>query len=143
MNPTSQGNWWSRNWKWVVPVGCLVPIVLGSGLVLLVVSLVFGALKSSDAYTQALSKAKANDEVRALLGEPIQAGFWVSGNFQVNGPSGHADFSIPLSGPKGSATLYATAIKSAGRWEFTVLEVAPKGSDARIDLRSRLIRQRG
>jgi len=141
MNQPSQGNWWSRNWKWVVPVGCLVPILLGSGFVILVLTLIFGALKSSDPYTQALARARANDEVKALLGEPIQPGFWVSGNFQVSGPSGHADFSIPLSGPKGSATLYATATKTAGRWEFTTLEVAPKGSETRIDLRSRLIRR--
>src|ERR1700694_2318335 len=126
MNQPSEGNWWSRNWKWVVPVGCLVPIVLGSGIVILVVSLVFGAIKSSDPYTQALARAKASDEVRAVLGEPIQPGYFVSGNFNVNGSSGNADFSIPLSGPKGSATLYVTATKAAGRWEFTTLEVAPK-----------------
>jgi hypothetical protein len=138
MNQPPQSNWWSRNWKWVVPVGCLGPLLLGSGLVFLILTAVFGALKSSEPYTQALGSAKANDEVKALLGEPIQAGFWVSGNFQVNGSSGNADFSIPISGPKGSATIYATAIKTAGRWEFTVLEVAPKGSETRIDVRSRL-----
>lgn len=137
MNQPSEGNWWSRNWKWVVPVGCLVPIVLGSGIVILVVTLIFGALKSSDPYTHALARARASDEVKAVLGEPIQPGFWVSGNFNVNGSSGNADFSIPLSGPKGSATLYVTATKAAGRWQFTTLEVAPKGSEARIDLRSR------
>jgi hypothetical protein len=137
MNQPPEGNWWSRNWKWFVPVGCLVPIVLGFGVVMLVVSLVFGAIKSSDPYTQALARAKASDEVRAVLGEPIQPGYFVSGNFNVNGSSGNADFSIPLSGPKGSATLYVTATKAAGRWQFTALEVAPKGADARIDLRAR------
>jgi hypothetical protein len=137
MNQPPQGNWWNRNWKWAVPVGCLVPILLGSGIVLLILTLVFGALKSSDPYTQALAAARANSEVKALLGEPIQPGFWVSGNFQVNGSSGNADFSIPLSGPKGSATVYATARKAAGRWEFIALEVSPKGSETRIDLRSR------
>jgi Cytochrome oxidase complex assembly protein 1 len=138
MDQPSQGNWWSRNWKWVVPVGCLVPIVLGSGVVFLVVSLVFGAIKSSDAYTQAVARARANDEVKAVLGEPIQTGYFVSGNISVDGSSGNADFSIPLSGPKGSATLYVTAKKAAGRWEFTTLEVAPKGSDTRIDLQQRV-----
>jgi hypothetical protein len=137
MNQPPQGNWWNRNWKWVVPVGCLVPLLLGCGIVVLVLTLVFGALKSSEPYTQALGAAKSNSEVKALLGEPIQPGFWVSGNFQVNGSSGNADFSIPISGPKGSATVYATARKAAGRWEFITLEVSPKGSETRIDLRSR------
>src|SRR5258708_16672426 len=137
MNQPSEGNWWSRNWKWVVPVGCLVPLLLGSGIVILVVSLIFGAIKSSDAYTQAMARARANDQLKTLLGEPIESGFWMSGNINVNGSSGNADFSIPLSGPNGSATLYVTAVKAAGRWQFTNLEVAPKGSEARIDLRSR------
>ncbi len=143
MSPHSQGNWWGRNWKWVVPVGCLLPLVLGAGIVFLVASLILGAIKSSDPYTQALARARADDRVKALLGEPIQPGFWASGNFQVNGSSGSADFSIPLSGPKSSATLYVTAVKAAGRWQFTNLEVAPKGVETRIDLRTRsLIPQR-
>ena len=28
MNQPQERNWWNRNWKWFVPVGCLGAIVL-------------------------------------------------------------------------------------------------------------------
>ena len=127
--------WWSRNWKWVVPVGCLTPAILCCGGGGLILTFVFGALKSSEVYTDALARAKANEEVRTLLGEPIEAGFWVSGSVEVGGTSGKADLSIPVSGPKGSATLHAVAIKTGGKWVYSTLEAVPQDSGAPIDLR--------
>jgi len=126
--------WWSRNWKWVVPVGCLTLVLVCGGLPTLLFFVIVGSIKSSDAYTEALAKAKANEEVKTLLGEPIEAGFWVNGSIEVSGPSGKADLAIPISGPKGSATLYVVATKTAGKWQYSKLEVAPKDSGARIDL---------
>jgi hypothetical protein len=127
--------WWSRNWKWVIPVGCLTPAVLCCGGGGLILTSVLGALKSSEVYTDALARAKANEEVRTLLGEPIEAGFWVSGSVEVGGTSGKADLSIPVSGPKGSATLHVVATKAGGKWVYSTLEVVPQGSGATIDLR--------
>ena len=137
MDQPPQRTWWSRNRKWVVPVGCLTPLLVCSGLTTLIVFLVFGAIKSSDVYTEALAKAKTHEEVNTLLGEPIEAGFWVSGSIEVSGPSGKADLAIPIAGPKGSATLYVVATKAAGRWQYSTLEVAPTAGGARIDLRSK------
>ena len=127
--------WWSRNWKWVVPVGCLTPAVLCCGGGGLILTFVFGALKSSEVYTDALARAKANEEVKTLLGEPIEAGFWVSGSVEVGGTSGKADLSIPVSGPKGSATLHAVATKAGGKWVYSTLEAVPQASGTSIDLR--------
>ena len=60
MHPTSpQGvpaataqrpGWWSRNWKWFVPLGCLSMIGLVVVFVAAIVVIVFGALKSTDVY---------------------------------------------------------------------------------------------
>jgi hypothetical protein len=135
MDPLPNRTWWGRNWKWVVPLGCLTPILVCGGLITLIFVLVFGAITSSDVYTDALATAKNNDEVKAFLGEPIEVG-WVSGSVNINGASGTADLAIPISGPKGSATLYAVAKKTAGKWEYSTLEVAPQGPGARIDLGS-------
>jgi hypothetical protein len=57
--PPQRTNWWERNWKWFVPTGCLGMLLFAAGLVLVVISIAFGALKSSDAYKVALAKAKA------------------------------------------------------------------------------------
>ena len=127
-------SWWSRNWKWFVPVGCLGGIIAIVVAIALIVTLVFGALKSSDAYKEALEKATRNPTVVSELGEPIEAGWLVSGSINVSGSSGEADLSIPISGPKKSGTIYAVARKSAGVWRFSTLEVEVQGRTTRISL---------
>ena len=127
-------SWWSRNWKWFVPAGCLAICILFIGFLALIISLAFGLIKSSDAYKDALAKAKANPAVVKALGEPIGEGFLVGGNINVNGASGQADLAIPISGPKGKATLYAVASKSAGQWTFSQLIVEVGETKERIDL---------
>ena len=116
--------WWSRNWKWFVPTGCcLTPLVLGGAFHTFIVLVVFGAMKQSDAYKMAVARAKADSRVVAALGTPIEEGWWLSGNAEVNGGSGKADLSIPISGPKGKGTIYAVATKSSGEWTYSKLEV--------------------
>src|SRR3954447_15527694 len=108
--PPPRRSWWSRNWKWAVPVGCLGSLaVCGGGITIfffVIYGAITGAIKSSDAYEQGMAAARANQEVVAALGQPIESGFWVSGNIDVNGSSGNVEVSIPISGPKGSGTLY-------------------------------------
>ena len=118
MDRPPQRSWWGRNWKWVVPVGCLLPLLACSGISAAILMIVFRAIRSSDVYTEALARAKANPEVRAQLGEPIQPGWMVNGSIQVINESGSANLSIPISGPKKSATISVVATKAAGRWEL-------------------------
>ena len=136
MQQPEKRGWWSRNWKWFVPVGCLSMLVVGAVVIVLIVSLVFGALKSSDVYKQALAKATSNPTVINELGEPIEAGWVVSGSISVSGSSGEADIAIPISGPKKSATIYAVGLKSAGEWKFSRLEVEIPNRPLRINLMS-------
>ena len=77
---------------------------------------------------------KAHPAVIQALGSPIIEGFLLSGNTNVNGASGDANLSIPISGPKGKGTIYVAATKSLGRWNYSglVLEIAK--TRKRIDL---------
>ncbi len=127
-------NWWGRNWKWFVPVGCLSMLLLFVGSVAAILTLTFGMMKSSDAYGMAMARAQASPQVRQALGEPFEAGYMVSGRVNVNGAAGDADMAIPLTGPKGSGTLYLVAEKSAGEWIFKKLVLEVDASGARIDL---------
>ena len=129
-----ESNWFGRNWKWAVPVGCLGILIAGCVFVVLLVSVVFGFIKSSDAYTEAVSRAQASPAVAEALGTPIEPGFFVTGNINVSGSSGQADLAIPISGPKGSATLYAQATKSAGQWSYSLLQVSVSATDEQINL---------
>jgi hypothetical protein len=133
--------WFSRNWKWAVPVGCLLPILLCGGGFAAFFFLIYGAvttsIKSSDAYEVGMAQARASPDVRAALGEPIESGLWIGGSISVNGPSGNVDVSIPISGPKGSGTLYVVGTRNAGRWQYQTMEVEVPGRPSRIDVRPR------
>jgi hypothetical protein len=109
-------------------------LLLVAGFVFVIVSIVFGAMKSSDAYKAALAKAKADPRVVTALGSPITDGFFVSGNTNVSGSSGHADLTVPISGPKGKGTIYFVASKFAGEWTFSKLMVEVAATGERIDL---------
>jgi hypothetical protein len=68
------------------------------------------------------------------LGSPINDGFLVSGNTNVNGASGESNLAIPISGPKGKGTIYVSANKSLGRWSYSGLVVEFGQTHERIDL---------
>jgi hypothetical protein len=119
--------------KWVV-LGCVGLIVVGLCAAAGIVALVMGSLKQSDAYKEALDKVRGDGAAVEALGEPIEPGFFLSGTVNVSGPSGDAVLSIPLQGPKGKGTLYLEATKSAGRWTYSLLELAVEGVDERVDL---------
>ena len=109
-------------------------LLFAAGLVLVVISIAFGALKSSDAYKVALAKAKADPRVVNALGSPIKGGFFVSGKTNVTGSSGQADLTVPISGPNGKGTIYFVASKFAGEWTFSRLIVEVEKTGQRIDL---------
>jgi Cytochrome oxidase complex assembly protein 1 len=109
-------------------------LVLAAGLVFVIISIVFGAMKSSDAYKTALAKAKADPRVVNALGFPITDGFFIGGETNVNGTSGHADVTVPISGPNGKGTIYFVAAKFAGQWTFSKLMVEVANTGQRIDL---------
>jgi hypothetical protein len=91
-------------------------------------------LKQSDAYKMALARAQANPAVIEAIGSPISQNGIVAGSSNVTGPTGEAKLSMPLSGPKGKATLYVEATKSADVWYFQMMVVKIERTDERIDL---------
>lgn len=95
---------------------------------------VFGAMKSSDAYKIAVTRAKNDERVVRAIGKPIGEGWFMSGNTKVSGGSGQADLEIPISGPKGKAKIYAVATKSAGEWVYSKLVVRVESTGETIDL---------
>lgn len=134
MNPSENRSWWSRNWKWVVPVGCLLPLLLLAGFVGSIFMVASTAMKTADVYKDALVRAQADPAVVAALGTPITTGFFTSGSINSSGPTGNAAISIPLSGPKGKATIHLEAEKSGGEWTFSTLVVEVENPQQRIDL---------
>jgi Cytochrome oxidase complex assembly protein 1 len=119
-----------RNWKWFVPLLCLVVVVCVVGFTTFILTL----LKSSGAYSGALTRVKSNPAVIAALGSPIKDGFFFSGNISETGSSGSANFVIPINGPNGAAQLYVSASRSHNGWHYDKLIVKIKATKQQVDI---------
>jgi Cytochrome oxidase complex assembly protein 1 len=96
---------------------------------------VIGVIKKTDVYADALKAADQSSEVQAALGSPVEAGWMPQGKVNMENGGGEADFTIPLSGPKGKGTLVVKASKTAGgAWVYSVLEVQT-ADGTKLDLR--------
>ena len=117
-----------------MPLGCFSMLMLFVIFVGSVALIVFSAMKSTDVYKGALTRAQAHPSVIEALGSPIKEGFLLSGSTNVNGASGETNLSIPISGPNGKGTIYVAANKSLGRWNYSGLIVEITKTHQHIDL---------
>ena len=129
-------SWLEHNARWKIPLGCLTLIFLMGVFVTILLTVIVTSFHNSDAYQQALTKAAENPQVHELIGEPIKPSWFISGQLNVNGGTGNANLSIPISGPKGKGSIRAVAYKSGGVWRFTYLQVSINGEPESIDLLS-------
>lgn len=124
-------DWWSRNWKWFVPL--IVVFVMGLGVTIGAATLEL--LKSNEAYQIALARAQQSAELQEKIGAPIEAGWLVTGNVNWSNGSGQAELTIPIRGPQGDAIIYVVAFQQGGEWEYEHLIVKVVEPEAHIDLR--------
>jgi hypothetical protein len=111
--------------KWLA-IGCTALVVLCGIGILGLVFFVFGAIKHSDVYRQALSRASSDPRVVEALGTPIEPGWWVSGSVNANNGEGTANINFPVSGPKGSARIHAAASRDNDAWSYSSIVVRPE-----------------
>jgi TonB family protein len=116
-----------RNWKWMLPAGCLGLILAGLLLVGGIVFVAMSAIKSSEVYQGALKVVQTHPAAVGRLGEPVRDGWFVTGNIKVDVGGGYANFEVPVSGPKGSGTLYVRAVSPDGSWMYERLDLAAGG----------------
>ena len=127
-------NWWGRNWRWVVPAGCLTAVAGVVGFIALIVGAVFGLLQSATPYRQALARAQADPVVISRLGRPISAGWLMAASLNRSGGTGQARLAIPLQGSRGRGTLFVEARQTGRRWTYSTLTLQPDNSGERLNL---------
>jgi hypothetical protein len=128
-----------QTWKWVVGIGCLSIIVL---VALCGTVGYFGYSKVSKAVSTIVAaeqRATSNPDVQSRLGAPIMAGApTMSKGSTLSGTGGtntSFDVTLPITGPKGSATLHVVAKVVNGKTSYSTMEVTfPDGT--KIDLRT-------
>jgi hypothetical protein len=115
-------------------LSCLGALAAIAACVAGVLFLTTSTFTSSDVYKEALAAAQNDPDVQAALGTPIEAGAFVTGSMETQGLSGDASLNIPISGPKGSGTIFASARRENGEWIFYTLAVQIDGQDELIVL---------
>jgi len=122
--PAKPQGWFARNWLWVVPTGCLSFVLLCVACLAAGIYLLFGAIQKSEPAQEALRRVQASQALVEALGTPIEPGWYITGSTKTSGKTGHAELSMPISGPKGKGTLVLKATLSGGPyWEFSRLYV--------------------
>ena len=119
-----QPSWWKRNWKWVVPVGgCLSLIVI---FVVFLGSLFYGisnAFEGSEPHVYALELVNENETLVGIMGTPIEKDGIGQSSFNWNNGNKTSNLVIPIAGPKAKATLYVDARGTDDAWIYDRIEV--------------------
>lgn len=136
INEPIKKDWFSRNWKWFVPTGCLSLIIIAGAFVATLFFGITSIMKDSDAYKGAMTEVQQNKLVKEKLGEPIESDGMVSGSINVNNDAGNCDIQIPIKGSKGTGTVFVVATKR-GKWKYSELSVYIEKTEEEIDLLAR------
>ena len=133
-------SWWKRNWKWAVPVGgCLSIVVIG---VILIVGGVFAfanKIKTASGSDEALAQVQSNQEVIAVLGEPIESDGFGSFNISFNNGEKRTNATTPIKGPNGTGVIHIITIGEDDKKVYEVYNVTIDGSDQVIELEPKAI----
>ena len=117
-----------------VVTAVLISVALCVSFALTIIGVAFGAMRASTPYQEAMDAVSTNSTAIQALGEPIEAGWLMSGSVETSQNSGTASFNIPVSGPNGSGTLYVEAYKVGDRWRYEQLYLEVDGQLESIPL---------
>jgi hypothetical protein len=101
----------------------LAAIVAVAGLIVGVAWFALSAMKSTDVYRMAWEKVRGDPQVIQALGEPLVEGWLASGEIRTENDRGTANISFGISGPKGSATVLVTGVRSESVWALASLKI--------------------
>jgi hypothetical protein len=122
--------WWSRNWKWIVPISGLILIVaffFSAGMNGVATDLV-QAYVDTELYDKALAKVEADVRAKELLGEiqPIGKLAILEGYVEYTNNNGTVNSSVRILGTKGKASMDISADRIDNAWEYTKINIRIK-----------------
>jgi len=91
-------------------------------------------LVRSGAYKVSLQRALSSADVQNILGSEIRVKYPALGYVSLFGEQQFAEWSVALSGPRGSGHLYGVANRVRGTWEFSRLTFEAENKKERVDL---------
>ena len=81
------------------------------------------AIEDSQPYEYALEKINADEDLINALGSPIEKDGMVQGSWNYTNGKKSANMVVPISGPKGSGTLFVEATGEDDDWTYDVIRV--------------------
>lgn len=107
---------------------CVLAFVAG------VLAIVFSAMHHNDVCKEAFSRAQSSPEVQAILGQPVEKGWFITGSINSSAGEGSANLWIPISGPQGSASIHVIARKEDSVWIYKTMSVVTKPANRSVNL---------
>ncbi|MEZ5344531.1 MAG: cytochrome c oxidase assembly factor Coa1 family protein [Pyrinomonadaceae bacterium] len=112
-----------RSRKWIVLIVLFVvviPILITFGIFAAVIGGLYLGTKSTEEFKCSMAKINENQEAIELLGKPIEDGYLVMPTIEISGPVRRVNFSVPVSGPKGSARLNVNSFRDGFNSNFVM-----------------------
>ncbi|WP_161555242.1 cytochrome c oxidase assembly factor Coa1 family protein [Dokdonia sinensis] len=134
-NTIEKRSWWQRNWKWALPTGgCLTIIIIAVSFI------GYGVYKVADklgdetsvfAFINVITKVQKNPEVIAALGRPINI---EDNDYDPEMNTNQMNLEMDLRGKKANGVLRVNALKVNDEWDYKVFTVTVEDSGEVIDL---------
>ena len=138
MENTYQRSWFSKNWPWVLPMGCcsgcLVFIIISFLGIGTAAFSIFNELKELSPIEDILITVNKNPKAIEALGENIKTNGFPNGDVSLNNNDGDIKFSIDVVGEKGEGTLYVNGIRANKEWVYEDLYLLIKETAEEINL---------
>lgn len=134
-----QPSWWKRNWKWALPTGgCLTLMIvffIFIGFVAYKVNDVFSEGTSIFAFAKVVKTVQEDPVLTEILGKPIEL---KTESYDPMSHSGIMDFEMVLDGYKSDGVLKVNAKEIDGEWVFDVFTVTLDDTQEVLDLRDQI-----
>lgn len=135
-----QPSWWKRNWKWALPTGgCLTIIIIiisfiGYGVYK--VMPVFSGDSSVFAFGKVIRTVQEHPVIIETLGKPIDL---KADNYDPMSNPGVLELEMILDGSKSDGVLNVSARKVDGEWVYDVFTVTFDDTQEMLDLREKVM----
>lgn len=139
MEEKNKQSWWHRNWKWALPTGgCLTIIIVA------IAFLSYGVYKAKDYFSEnsslftfinVIQEVQRNDEVRESLGTPMTFDDLENENFDPSLNTDSLDLDFEIQGKDSDGTVRVIANRTDSGWSYSTFTVTVKDTGAIIDLK--------
>jgi Cytochrome oxidase complex assembly protein 1 len=111
----------SRKGCWIIGFILFMTIVPTIVILAVVFGGLFFGVKSVEEYGCAMTEIRKNKQAIELLGEPMTEGTFVLPNISISGTKRDVQFSVSMTGPKGTGKLMVVSYRDSFRSDFAMM----------------------